>query len=364
MAKAMALVLLVLASPAALGQPAPATIHDLLETVRQRHRMPAMAGVIVTSRGLVAQGVAGVRKAGTDVKATTDDLWHLGSETKAMTATLMGALEEQGRLKWESTVTDAFPELAATFPAVMRKATLVHLLSHRSGLIENLSWGGIQQSGTTRAQREAALRIAATTPLRSNPGAGFAYSNLGYVVAGAMAERAANAAWEDLMVRHLFEPLGMRSAGFGGTGTPGRIDQPWPHLENGRPASGNGPQVDNPPVLGPAGTVHSTMADWGKFITDQLKGARGERALLRPYTYRKLHTPPADDYALGWIVTQRDWAGGTALTHAGSNTMNYCVVWMAPRADFAVLVCTNQGGSLAAKAADEAAWTLIRHHQR
>ena len=178
-----------------------------------------------------------------------------------------------------------------------------------------------------------------------------------------MAERAANAAWEDLMMRQIFEPLGMRSAGFGGTGTPGKIDQPWPHLENGRPASGNGPKVDNPPVMGPAGAVHATMADWGKFITDQLKGARGERALLRPYTYKKLHTPPADgDYAMGWIVTRRGWAGGTVLTHAGSNTMNYCVVWMAPLVDFAVLICTNQGGSLAAKATDEAAWTLIRHY--
>ena len=96
-----------------------------------------------------------------------------------------------------------------------------------------------------------------------------------------------------------------------------------------------------------------------------MKGARGERALLRPYTYKKLHTPVADgDYALGWIVTQRDWGGGAVLTHAGSNTLNYCVVWMAPRVDFAVLVCTNQGGDRAAKATDEVASALIRYHQR
>jgi CubicO group peptidase (beta-lactamase class C family) len=363
---ARTLILFLLAFPAAqaLGQPAPVTINDLLEVVRKSHRMPALAAAVVTSKGLVAQGAVGVRKAGTDVKATVDDKWHLGSETKAMTATMIGTLEEQGRLKWENTITDAFPELAAAFPPVMRKATLVHLLSHRAGLMENIAWGQIAQTGTTRDQRAAVLKITATTPLRSNPGAGYVYSNLGYVVAGAMAERAANAAWEDLMVRQLFEPLRMTSAGFGGTGTPGKIDQPWPHHEGGRPASTNGPKADNPPVMGPAGTVHSTMADWGKFITDQLKGARGERALLRPYTYKKLHTPPADDYALGWIVTQRDWGGGTVLTHAGSNTLNYCVVWMAPRVDFAVLVCTNQGGSAAAKAVDEAAWTLIRHYLR
>jgi hypothetical protein len=48
------------------------------------------------------------------------------------------------------------------------------------------------------------------------------------------------------------------------------------------------------------------------------------------------------------------------LTHAGSNTMNYAVVWMAPKRDFAALVCTNQGGDAAAKACDEAAGALIK----
>lgn len=363
MAKALILFLLVFPTAQALGQSAPPNINELLEAVRQRHRMPALAAAVVTSSGLLAQGAVGVRKAGTDVKVTVDDLWHLGSDTKAMTATMIGALEEQGRLKWDSTITDAFPELAAAFAPVMRKATLFQLLSHRAGLIENIEWSKIAQTGTTREQREEALKMAARAPLRSAPGAGYVYSNLGYVVAGAMAERAANTSWEELMTRMVFEPLRMRSAGFGGTGTPGVIDQPWPHHENGRPASSNGPKADNPPVMGPAGTVHCTMADWGRFITDQLKGARGERAMLRTFTYKMLHTPVGDsNYAPGWIVTERDWGGGTVLTHAGSNTLNYCVVWMAPRVDYAFLVCTNQGGPAAAKATDDAAGMLIRNY--
>lgn len=363
MAKAFVLLLLAVAPCLAPAQPAPSGINDVLETVRQRHRLPALAAAVVTSSGLVAQGAVGVRKAGTDVKVTLEDLWHIGSNTKAMTATMIGALEEQSRLKWDSTITEAFPELAASFAPVMRKATLAQLLYHRSGLIENIAWDKIARTGTTREQRVAALKLAASAPLRSDPGAGFVYSNLGYVVAGAMAERAANASWEELMTRLVFLPLRMSSAGFGGTGTPGMIDQPWPHHEDGRPASTNGPKADNPPVMGPAGTVHCTIADWGKFITDQLKGARGERALLKPYTYKKLQTPPAGgDYAMGWNVTERDWANGTVLTHAGSNNLNYCVVWMAPRVDFAVLVCTNQGGAAAAKATDDAAGMLIRNY--
>jgi len=184
-------------------------------------------------------------------------------------------------------------------------------------------------------------------------------------LASAITEKLTNSSWEDLLTKIIFEPLGMKSVGFGGTGTPGEIDQPWGHGSNGKPVSGNGPKMDNPLVIGPAGTVHCTLKDWSKFIADQLRGANGKRALLKTETYVKLHTPPyGGNYALGWMVTYRDWSEGTALTHAGSNTMNYAVVWMAPKRNFAVLVCTNQGGQEAQKACDETAGELIEFYLR
>jgi CubicO group peptidase (beta-lactamase class C family) len=167
--------------------------------------------------------------------------------------------------------------------------------------------------------------------------------------------------WEQLMRERLFEPLGMTSAGFGGTGTRGQIDQPWPHRDDGKPMRANGPEIDNPPVLGPAGTVHATIGDWAKFIADQLRGARGGAGLLKPESYVLLHTPPfAGEYAPGWLVVRRDWAGGRALNHCGCNTMNYANAWLAPERDFAVLACANQGGDKAFKATDEAVSALIR----
>ena len=63
---------------------------------------------------------------------------------------------------------------------------------------------------------------------------------------------------------------------------------------------------------------------------------------------------------MGWVVVDRDWAGGAALTHAGSNTMWFAVTWVAPQRDFAVLVACNQGGDVAAQACDDAAWALIQ----
>lgn len=205
------------------------------------------------------------------------------------------------------------------------------------------------------------MKIAAQLKVTAEPTAGFLYSNLGYVVAGAMAERAADAAWEDLMKNLIFEPLGMTGVGFGGVGSPGQIDQPWPHLANGKPAAGNGPAVDNPPVMGPAGTVHCRLSDWAKFVADQLRGERGEPALLKTETYRKLHAPPfPGGYALGWGIFERAWAGGMALAHDGSNSMNYASVSLGPARNIAILVVVNQGGEAANRACDEVVTEILR----
>jgi hypothetical protein len=163
----------------------------------------------------------------------------------------------------------------------------------------------------------------------------------------------------------VFTPLGMTGCGFGGLGTPGTIDQPWPHTANGQPTPLNGPYVDNAAVLGPAGTVHCSIADWSKFVADQLRGARGAGALLKADTYKTLHTPRfGGNYAFGWGVTTRVWAGGTVLQHSGSNTMNLCVLWVAPLRDMAVLAVTNQGGEAAAMATDEAAAAMIVRQEK
>jgi CubicO group peptidase (beta-lactamase class C family) len=283
-----------------------------------------------------------------------------------MTAVIIATLVERGKLTWETTLGEVFLELAATFPADFRAITITQLLSHHAGLISNLSndWRDIERSSPFLSdQRLNALKEAASIKLKSKPGTKYEYSNLGYTLAGVIAERAGGESWETLMRDIVFKPLGMTSCGFGGLGTPGKIDQPWPHNDNAKPMPSNGPEVDNAEVIGPAGTVHCSIADWSKFIIDQLRGERGDGALLKPETYKALHTPRfGGSYAFGWAVGSRPWANGTVFQHSGSNTMNFCVVWIAPLRDFAVLAVTNQGGDEASKATDEAVSELIKLH--
>ena len=344
----------------ASGDPA---VTNLLVPIREKQQVPAMAAALVTSKGLVTVGVVGTRKRGTDIRVTLNDLWHLGSDTKAMTATLVAKLVEQGRLKWESTVAEVFPELVAGFSDEARTITVLQLLSHRSGLKPNPDltvYGGAD--GAKERLRLVKDELGKTPPHK--PGTHYEYSNLGYAIAGVIIERITGKSWEQSMQEEVFRPLGMNSVGFGGTGTPGQVDQPWGHTADGHPVPANGPGMDNPPVLSPAGRVHCTIQDWAKFIADQLRGARGETGLLKPASYQKLHTPlfEGGDYALGWLVVERAWGGGTVLNHAGDNTMNFANVWVAPRRDFAVLVCINQSGHTAFQASDEAVGALIKLH--
>lgn len=351
----------------------------MLEKIRSRHDLPALAGAIVEGNQLVASGAVGFRKVGDQTPVTVQDQFHLGSCTKAMTATLIAMLVEQGKLRWNTTVDEIFPELAGRMHRDYRGVTLEQLLMHRGGVPTDLSPGGLwarlwRQSGTPTQQRGVLVEGVLTREPQARPGTRYIYSNGGYAIAGAMAERVTGKSWEELMRTMLFAPLHMGSAGFGAPGNAEAMDQPWGHTIKGgsikpvRP----GRRADNPAAIGPAGTVHASMSDWAAFAALHLIGdpaAGGKGSLLKPESFVKMHTPPSGgDYALGWVVAQRPWAGakpgtpGRVLTHSGSNTMWYCVVWIAPERNFAVLAATNAAGDRCEKAVDEAAWALIQHY--
>jgi CubicO group peptidase (beta-lactamase class C family) len=334
-------------------------VTRILKPIRQKFNVPAMALAVVTSDGIKFLGVAGVRKRGTEIPVALDDFWHLGSDGKAMTSTLIARLVERGQLKWDLTLGEVFPELAPGMNPEFRWVTLLQLLSHHAGLPANLNLAEYSGSDVKSLRLRAVREELAKKP-QSPPGSKYAYSNLGYIIAAAVVERTTGAQWEQAIAEEVFNPLGMKTAGFGGTGTPGQIDQPWPHTADGRPTTANGPEMDNPPVMGPAGRVHCSIRDWAKFIQDQLRGARGQPALLAPASSQKLHRPPfGGDYALGWIVAQRPWGGGTVFNHGGDNTMNCANVWIAPGRDFAILACVNQSGDRAFEATDEAITAMI-----
>ena len=114
-------------------------------------------------------------------------------------------------------------------------------------------------------------------------------------------------------------------------------------------------QIDNAPVMGPAGSANATLYDWAKFTLLFADPQGDERLKISADVWKKLlESKSKDGYAGGWIVSERDWAGGRIYTHAGSNTTWYCVVFVAPEKNLCYLAATNAYSDAALKACDEA----------
>ncbi|HEU5058280.1 MAG TPA: serine hydrolase domain-containing protein [Kofleriaceae bacterium] len=348
----------------AAGETPPDDLAGVLEPVRAGGELPALAAAVWRGSTLIAAGATGVRKLGAEAAVTAGDRWHLGSDTKAMTATLIGIHVERGTLDFEDTIGELFA--GEEIDPGYQDVTVEQLRQHRGGAPADIPadiWSAMWEAGAAPGAREEAVLAMLARPPAQAPGT-FVYSNAGYMMAGAALERTVGAGWDQLMRDELFEPLEMASCGFGAPGTAALIDQPWGHAigDGGEPVPvAPGPQADNPPSLGPAGTVHCSLEDWGAFLALHLAGARQEPTeLLTAATLARLQAPAAGgDYAAGWVVVERDWAGGLALTHSGSNTMWFATTWLAPANDITYAVVTNRGDDDAAAAVDSAFAPLI-----
>jgi CubicO group peptidase (beta-lactamase class C family) len=338
-----------------------------LSYVRERFDLPALAGMLIRDGAIVEGAAVGDRALGYPEPVTADDQWHIGSLTKSMTATLAAVLVERSVVDWSTTIGDVFPDLVTSMQIEYTDVRLDELLSHTSGMPADVSQAPIwQQLGSDTdpdERREFTSQLLQLPPVASR--GQYLYSNGGYVVAGTMLEEITGEAWEDLMQEAVFDPLGMAHSGFGAPGMAGERSQPWGHWDNvGQwlPVE-PGPGDDNPAAIGPAGTVHTTMNDYAAYVIAHLTGARGTDGLVTAATFTKLHTPASDtDYALGWAVTTRPWAGGDVLVHAGSNLRWFAVIWIAPERNFAMLAFTNAGGDRAEAATDAAIQALLLRH--
>jgi D-alanyl-D-alanine carboxypeptidase len=296
------------------------------------------AGVAVLRDGAVDMAFGGVRIAGQSGAIGEDDLWHIGSNTKAMTATLVARLVEAGVISWDDTVGEVLGETIPELNAAYRDKTYVDLLAHRTGLSANI--GRLTSIGLAGVLANRDIQsdrlVYAEAVLQQEPeGDGFLYSNAGYVVAGAMLEAATGEPWETLLQTHVTGPLEMQSVGFG---APGGADQPRGHsirLLGGLGPVEPGPGGDNVPALGPAGTVHLSVADMMRFLRTH---AEENPSFLSAESWARLHQPlPGSEYALGWRID------GACLAHNGSNTFWFARMVICPDRRAAAFVAVNFG---------------------
>ena len=361
----------------------PQSLDHTLEPYLKEFGLPAIAAAVVQDGSIVAAGAVGTRRAGTHIPVTINDRFHIGSDSKAFTATLAGQFVQEGKLRWDSTPAEVFPELKPGMDPEFAKIRLDQLLSHSSGLSDktlgDLIYRSFQQEGNMDDVRYWMVKETAPKTLDHPRGSKFDYCNLCYVIAGAMLEREGKATWEELVETHIFEPMALKSAGFGPQSSLGKVDAPLGHvLVNGKAkALLAGPNGDNPLILGPAGTIHLSVLDFAKWISwNAGEGKRGPD-LVSAETLKKLHTPfistgtregaapgtpKTGGYALGWGSVQESWSKTPCVTHTGSNTYNLATAMFWPDKDFGFVMMTNIGGQSADQALRKLAAALYKEY--
>ena len=362
-----------LASPSSAEDPTNEMSAKLAEICR-KHDVPAMTAAVVNANGLVKSQCFGNRKRGTSDKIALSDRFPIGSCTKSMTATLAAVLVDAGKIDWDTTIGDVWPN--ATNDDIhpsLRAVTLDDLLSHQSGLPGDISdisgpaWASFfEEKQSPVLERRRMLKLV-LSKAPSQPQGKFSYSNLGYAIVAAMLETRARESFESLMKKHVFDPLEMRSADFRSMQSAKQLQPPllWGHALSGEPVDPRTVGAENPTVYASCGTVHLSIEDYAKYARWHLVG-KSAPLLRSQSTFDHLHEPrvdysiPGAKYASGWICLETGL--GPAINHAGSNTNTYALIWVLPESDFAAVVCTNTGQPQAFPACDEMMSQLMMEH--
>jgi len=340
--------------PAPHPDPSDPALRDVLERLRVRHGVPGVWAGRFHADGRSVSACTGLRRADGDDAVAIDDVLHLGSCTKAMTALLVARECAAGRLAFDGTLAGILPDdVPADSP--WAGVTVEALLRHTAGVPANPDWGTLDRAHPRDAvaARRAMVAWLLEQPRPEAPA--FDYSNCGYALLGHLVERVRETPWETLLHSEILAPLGVARSGYGPVPPDGAAAGAWGHVERGGKLEPV--RIDNPPPLGPAGRVHLPLGQWARFALAFARGgaaAKGALGIPDAVWERLLDPGPDGDYAGGWGTAERGWGGGRVLTHAGSNTTWYCVAWVAPERDFCLLGATNTAIPAAPRACDGA----------
>ena len=185
---------------------AAATLDDLFSGLANA-QTPGLAVLVRQDGRTKYERGFGVRDLRT--RAAIDNVtdFRLASFTKQFTATAIMLLVHDGKLRYESTLSEIFPD----FPAWGRAITVRHLLTHTGGLpdYEDLMSGGSWTAQHQIQDAEALALIEHQPAAKFAPGASWSYSNSGYVVLGMIVARISGKSFPDFLQERIFGPLRM-----------------------------------------------------------------------------------------------------------------------------------------------------------
>ncbi|MFV0432776.1 MAG: serine hydrolase domain-containing protein [Leucobacter sp.] len=307
-------------------------LQNALEKTMAEYDVPgAAAGVWIPNEGswTTAAGLADVENS---VEVSTDMSWPIRSITKSYTVTLLLQLADEGKLSLDDTV-DTYVEGITNGDSI----TLLELANMSSGVADYVNEAFIAEFAKDPSRvftLDDLNRGVLGQPAQFEPGTEYVYTNANTNLLGAVIEKVTGQEYATVLNERILEPLGQ-------TGTKYITDvSDWkaPHPVGYQPdpdTEKTVPQDENPSILGPAGSLFSTLDD-GRVWADAL----GSGALVQPETQalreigHKIEKPPYDLYAVGmgetdgWLGHNGEGIGFTAATFHNPDTGASIVVYM------------------------------------
>ncbi len=330
-------------------------IDSLTELVLKTFNVPGIAvGVVKDGKLIHAKGY-GVANLTTGKKVDENTLFGVASNSKAMTAAVLGQLVDEGKIKWDDRVTDYIPEFKMYDPYVTDAFTIRDLLTHRSGL--GLGAGDLMMfpDGSNFTKKDIIHNLRYLKPVSAFR-TKYDYDNNLYIVAGEVAERASGIKWEDLVEQRIMKPLGMQKSAASLYRLKDNSNAVRPHA----PVNGKLQvlDIDWSESANAAGGIWSNVTDWSKWVIAQMNhGKYGEglqnkifstevhEETWTPQTVIKAGTAAPYNthfaaYGLGWFLS--DVKGYKQVTHTGGLAGMVTQVVMFPELQLGIIVFTNQ----------------------
>jgi CubicO group peptidase (beta-lactamase class C family) len=330
------------------------TIAAAVQPFVDKHTLAGAVMLVADKDNVLTIATVGYADIATQSLMGPDTLFWIASESKPITAALLMMLADEGKLKLDDPVETYLPEfkdlMIADQDKKLRKpkhaVTIREILSHTSGMPFQ---SAAERPTLDKLTVQAAARSYAETPLQSEPGTKYQYSNAGINTAGRIIEVVSGMPYEEFLQKRLLTPLGMKDTTFWPTedqlkrlAKAYRPTNDKKGLEETTITQLTYPLSDRKRQPMPAGGLFSTATDVAHFCQMVLADGSydGKRYLsaesVKAMTSKQTGEAIQTGYGLGWST------GGGEFGHGGAFATNMTIhpkrgllfVWMVQHAGF------------------------------
>jgi CubicO group peptidase (beta-lactamase class C family) len=348
--------LLLLLFISAYSQPIKSSeIDRLVERTMQAFNVPGIAVAVVKDDQVIHLKGYGVSSIATGKKMDENTLFAIASNSKAFTTAALGILVDEGKISWNTKVTDIIPEFRLYNSYVTEDFNIKDLLTHRSGM--GLGAGDLMvwpdSASFSRQDIIHNLRyLKQTSSFRTR----YDYDNLLYIVAGVVVERVSGTSWETFIEERIMQPLGMTMS----AASINRLKDKTNIIDAHVSVDGVLQVVPKheSDVHNPAGGIFSSVADMSKWAIMQMNngkyGKNLEKQIFSEEVHNEMWTPQTiipvrgrstynthfAGYGLGWNLS--DVNGYLQASHTGGLMGIVTQVTLIPELKLGIIVFTNQ----------------------